>query len=332
MSERARTRELDPIAVVEAAYQLDSSEEDWLHALAQAAKLDAGLGVSAYVNDESVLPSPDILKRWGTPAGFADAQQELMASLSPDLIHRLHREAPSVTTVNELMGTGFGGSVSALGVGDAVMIFAYDGLGRCVGFTSLRERITHPTAYERRLWARLTVHVAAGLRLRSLSPQPTLESDDVEAVLAPDGRCLDARGRATRQSARDVLRDTARGIDRARTHAGRRSPEEALELWQGLTAGRWSLVDHFDSDGRRFVIARRNDPQLTDPRAISLRERQVATFAAVGRPNKLIAYALGISAAAVSAHLRRALRKLGLASTAELRSTYFSMPERDATG
>jgi DNA-binding CsgD family transcriptional regulator len=331
MTDRGRTRALDPIAVVETAYQLESSEEDWLRALSDAAQLDTGLGTSAHVHDEKVPPNPDGLKRWGTPAGYAEGQQQLMASMPPDLIVRMHREAPSVTSVTELMGTSFGGPVNALGIGDALMVFAYDGMGRCAVFNGLREGALRPTAYERRLWARLTVHIAAGLRLRGLLQRPTLESDDVEAVLEPDGRCLDARGQASRQSARDVLRDTARRIDRARAHAGRQAPEEALELWQGLTAGRWSLVDHIDSDGRRFVIARRNDPQPADPRALSLRERQVATFAAVGRPNKLIAYALGISPAAVSTHLRQALRKLGLSSTAELRANYFSLREPDAT-
>jgi hypothetical protein len=55
----------------------------------------------------------------------------------------------------------------------------------------------------------------------------------------------------------------AKAIDRARSRA-RSNEDEALELWQGLVAGRWSLVEQFDSDGRRFLVARKNDPVVAE--------------------------------------------------------------------
>jgi len=40
----------------------------------------------------------------------------------------------------------------------------------------------------------------------------------------------------------------------ARGALRKRDPEEALRLWQGLIRGRWTLIDWFDTDGRRFVL------------------------------------------------------------------------------
>jgi FixJ family two-component response regulator len=88
----------------------------------------------------------------------------------------------------------------------------------------------------------------------------------------------------------------------------RSNENEPLDLWQGLVAGRWSLVEQFDSDGRRFMVARRNDPQVTDPRALNMRERQVLAYVAIGHPAKLIGYALGVSPSSVSMTRRTAMR------------------------
>ena len=109
--------------------------------------------------------------------------------------------------------------------------------------------------------------------------------------------------------------------ERARTKQ-RHDPDGALTLWEGLVAGRWSLVDRFESDGKRFVVAHRNDPDVGDPRGLSRRERQVAEDLGLGRSVKEIAYLLGISASAVSNAVARALAKLGLAGRAELASFF----------
>jgi DNA-binding CsgD family transcriptional regulator len=85
-----------------------------------------------------------------------------------------------------------------------------------------------------------------------------------------------------------------------------------------LIRGRWSLVDRFDSDRRRFVVAVRNDLHFPDPRGLSMRERQVAGYAGLGRSAKETAYLLGASAASVENSLRRAQAKLRLYSRAEL--------------
>jgi DNA-binding CsgD family transcriptional regulator len=119
-------------------------------------------------------------------------------------------------------------------------------------------------------------------------------------------------------SARAALRAAAVSVDRARGSLRHRDPEGAVAAWRGLVAGRWSLVDRFDRDGRRYLIAHKNDPDTMDPRGLTPRERQVAGFAALGQSDKVIAYELGISPSTVSVLLSRAAQKLGVQSRAEL--------------
>jgi DNA-binding NarL/FixJ family response regulator len=73
-------------------------------------------------------------------------------------------------------------------------------------------------------------------------------------------------------------------------------------------------VDHFDSDGRRFLLARKNDPNSPGPEALPLRQRQVLFYVAAGWTNAEVGYALGLSEATIATHLRRALAALGLRS------------------
>jgi len=94
-----------------------------------------------------------------------------------------------------------------------------------------------------------------------------------------------------------------------------RAAETPCEMWSALIEGRLTLVDWFDDDGRRFVVARRNERAAS---RLSHVERTVVTSVATGRAQKVVAYELGLSAAAVSDALSRAIEKLGLSCVAEL--------------
>ncbi len=92
------------------------------------------------------------------------------------------------------------------------------------------------------------------------------------------------------------------------------APPCELDAWSALLEGRLTLVDWFDEDGRRFVVARRN----ATPIRISVVERTVVQWVATGRPQKVVAFELGMSPAAVSDALARAIHKLGLSCAEEL--------------
>lgn len=110
----------------------------------------------------------------------------------------------------------------------------------------------------------------------------------------------------------ETIREAATAVGTARGSLRDDDPDRALELWQGLVSGRWSMVDHFDSDGRRYLVARRNQPAGLPLPGLSARERQVLAYMAMGRSNKHTAYALGIAPSTVSDHLQSGLAKLGI--------------------
>jgi DNA-binding CsgD family transcriptional regulator len=126
-------------------------------------------------------------------------------------------------------------------------------------------------------------------------------TDHAEAVLSPGGRVELAVGAAEPGAAREALQDALVRIEAARS---RRS--DARD-----SAGRWSVVDHFERDGKRYYLAHKNDPELAPDLALTERERQVLGYAELGHSDKLIAYSLGLSRSTVATLSARARRKLG---------------------
>jgi DNA-binding NarL/FixJ family response regulator len=98
-------------------------------------------------------------------------------------------------------------------------------------------------------------------------------------------------------------------------NSGSRAPESPIEIWTALIDGRLTLVDWYDADGRRFIVTRRNECVA---QCLSHVERTVINSVAVGRAQKVVACELGLSAAAVSDALSRAIEKLGLSCVTEL--------------
>lgn len=316
---------LDPIAVVESAYRLDEPSA-WLNAMAQAARLDLdyGYGAQACVFHWATPNArPSMVAVAGTPPGMADYLRRINDH-GPDEkpAQLLLKGPPRLYSFREL-ATPYGledfflphplGDLPPFRDWGSVMITEP---GITLLFGGMSAEPLSITAESRRRWSRLAVHVAAAFRLvMRLGGAPV---GRVDAVLEPDGRCAHAEGDARARSARDALRSAARRIDRARGPLRRRDGTSALELWRGLVDGRWSLVDRFESDGRRYVVALRNDRRLDDPRALTPRQRQVAHLVASGYSNKDIAYDLGLSSSVVSTHVAAVLRRLGFRRREEL--------------
>lgn len=173
-----------------------------------------------------------------------------------------------------------------------------------------------PPPRSRQLLAGAASHLASAVRLRRLLPQCGARTEDslTEAVLDPAGRVLHATSVARGRAARGHLVEAVRTMDRARGSLRWKSPEEALALWGALIDGRWSLVDHVDVDGRRYVLARRNPPDHWDPRALSSRERAVLALALDGRSNKAIGFDTRLAPSTIAGLLRSCQAKLGVGS------------------
>lgn len=89
-------------------------------------------------------------------------------------------------------------------------------------------------------------------------------------------------------------------------------------IWKAMVAGRWTLVDQFESDGRRYVVAKVNSPASGAISKLSERESQVVALASLGRSNKVIAYELGLAEGTVATLLTRSRKKLGAATFDDL--------------
>jgi DNA-binding CsgD family transcriptional regulator len=127
--------------------------------------------------------------------------------------------------------------------------------------------------------------------------------------LTPDPLAIVGAPAAT-GAGRAALQDAMVRIDAA--HEERREEASpAVDLWSSLVSGRWSLIEHFERDGRHYFLAHRNDPEVAKLRALTSAEMQVWCCAAMGQSNERIAYALGISVATVAGRLRHVRRKLG---------------------
>jgi DNA-binding CsgD family transcriptional regulator len=205
---------------------------------------------------------------------------------------------------------------------DSLGLRANSGPREGVFFVSPLPTVGVPPARQTMLLSRLASHVGSGLRLRRRLAEAANARglDDAEAILTPSGKLEHAAAPAQSKDARAALAAATRSVDRARGRLRRADPEAAVALWRALVAGQWSLVDHFDHDGRRFVVAHRN--QMLDAgarlRALSDRERQASLLVALGHSNKLIAYDLGVSVSTVSTLLARAAVKLGCSSRTSL--------------
>jgi DNA-binding CsgD family transcriptional regulator len=149
-----------------------------------------------------------------------------------------------------------------------------------------------------------------------LLAEPPLDEDSSGLVRLVRPTPVQAAPQAPPHSER--LRAAARQLDRSREALDEAAADKAFGLWEGLVQGRWKLVDWFDSDGRRFIIAKLNTPTRGCPRGLTTRERQVALCAALGESSKLTGYRLGISPSRVSALLKAAMRKLGVRTKVQL--------------
>jgi len=302
------------IALVETAYRSARAEPAmWLERVLEAAApaLDLGRGVFAYEFDtrkphHAWLERPIVL---GADASLGEHVLGAFHEAPRSLSELIHRRAGAVTILSELLGTrtaieAIGEHARATMLGDMYGVNASDPSGRGVYLCApANERITRDAAHVE-LWSRVAAHLAAAARLRSV-----LGRVEPSAILTPEGRVLhadrDARTRASE------LQRAARGVDRARLRDNRDDPA-ALNAWRALVEGRWSLIEDIERDGKRFLLAYRNPPDVVDPRRLTQIERAVAGYVAMGHSNKLIAYELGIAVGTVAGHLHRVLEKFGL--------------------
>lgn len=315
------------IDVTERAYDLSDPDGPWIEKLLSAALpiVDDRLGVAGvtYARRHGAVEVTGIHVASGSD-DFAARKMRLMMEMPPAMQDAVTRPG-AVGTLSEFTA-GIAGATALFQrhmapMADALGITAVDPDGQGLILIAGRRALGGLTNSTRYRFQQIAVHFAAGHRLRrALSHEAVSDLPfGGEALLDPlNWKLAEARGDLRTKSAGDRLREAAVLVDRARGRLRRSDPDQAMEIWRGLVDGRWSLVDWFDSDGRRFVIARPNAPTVDDPRGLTLRERQVVTYAALGESSKLISYRLGLAKSTVSGLLSSAKRKLGVRNQSQL--------------
>jgi DNA-binding CsgD family transcriptional regulator len=330
------------ISLIEANYDLEAQYSDWLDNLVEvgATTFDQGCGFS--LDEFEVLPCKDgaelkvyAFRSSALPPDYSHRFREAVGGLPPRLIVDVHPPgfAGTWTEVTREYPEESRTALEIMGYPDLLGLLATDPKGVGIRIVAPLPEARTMSPRERTRWKMLGAHIAAAYRLRRALEQakaveivPNGHVARAEAILDTKSfRFVQAAGRGEEESARELLRRAARRADTARSVLKKEDPSKALETWQALVCGRWSLVDWFDTDGRRFILALPNPPSVWDPRGLNEQESQVVAFAALGESNKLIAYRLGLSQSRVSALLRAAMQKLCVKSRAQLTRRLMTM-------
>lgn len=325
-----RTRFKDWISVIEAGYDITGTEQQWLEKLRDKSEPLWGRGMWPSVMTYRYSPTAVDIEHCATNGHRKLVQWVKKSTKQPqEALDLMYRNSITVGSLSEsvvsrlpelkhvVRKTSFGV------MSDALAVKALSGNGCGVLLFTCFFGSTCATRNELTRWPLVASHLGAGLRLRRFVKKMSLDELDhsgnpIEAVLDPSGKIQHLAERASNDNTCNQLRNAALIVENIRNGKSRDDPEKTLPLWQGLIDGRWSLVDRFDSDGKRFIVAVRNEPDHLDPRGLTARERQVAEYVGIGFGNKAIAYTLGITPTAVSNNIARVLCKLGLQRRVEL--------------
>jgi DNA-binding CsgD family transcriptional regulator len=324
----------DYLSIVEAAYALRTDEKTWLQGITDAAApvVDDGFGVCANTFDASD-PSNVAFGAGATAGGMT--REELLAgqrastSAPVPVVRKYFCEGPSISFVSARADIKSRRSKakakaaeSTPGAPDIMSVRAKNPFGQGV---LVCVPITRAGRFGPRVRSRLgmvAAHLAAALRLRMLGVQPIEQS---EAIFSSAGKAEHLSSDLTKLP-RSALERGVEGFLEAR-RLQRAEPDQAIELWSALVGGKWSVFDQFDRDGRRFIVARRNELALADPRMLTTAERMILLYASWGHSLKLISYEVGLSQSSVFAQLKLAMRKLGLRRRSELLGLFEPSPK-----
>jgi DNA-binding NarL/FixJ family response regulator len=316
---RREIRGLSAVDIVETAYRLEGTEAEWLDALLARARpdIDTGCGVYAFTGNEAVpnFKASPVFVQHDLDAGFLGRLAQLNSEVPQDLADLLRARVVTCGGLVQTLGVdspvvkSFRSIVTKpTGVQDGFSLFAQDAEGGSVDLSAPSRSVLNLAPRVRGIWRRVGLHVASALRLRrKLAAHASVR----DALLDPSGKLQDASTTVAHdKTAQAVLVRAVAAMEEARSSKVRGSPERALALWQGLVAGEWSLVEHWESGDRRYLAAYRNRPEIRDPRALTPTECSTLKYLALGATNKEIEFALGLPAGTVSSSVTSILKKL----------------------
>lgn len=311
----------NPQGVLEHVYNLESGVADWLRAITSALDpfMDGGNGTLGAI------------LRFRGPSAIGDLQHHQ----ADEEIPAFHQFIAGLRAMRAAGGTGFDQLFSERGMGTLrtnvgagptnffLEAFKRDGVSDAAGlivptrdessvlFFTARQRETQPVPIQAKSrWIQLQRHIGAvyDLRTRLAEGSP---AEMHSMWFDTNGRCVD-RGLGDDADVRDRLRDAVRTYEASRSARREAQRVDLQRYWTSVLSGQWVILDRFDSDGRRFIVALPVS-QLGDTiRGLSHREREILDLVGDGLSNKAIAFELGVSTTAISTHVSNIFRKLGI--------------------
>ena len=309
-----------------AAYRLDLEGAEYVQHIVETAAplLDRGFGVFAYTYDARDRERPTMVhcagsKRfdpgWLPPFYAALQAAGLQGPPYPTGFHAWRHIRCARASAIRRMGPILPLFAHMGGSRDTFAMNALDASGQGLWLGAPLPSMRKEQSRRVELFTRVAAHLTAAMRLRR---NAGTSKPRAAAVLSPSGALLHAERDEGVVDAREELRQATLAFDDARTKKMRGDVEETTQGWRPLVGSRWSLLDDFDSDGRRFVLAVENAPPTRPPRKdLSEREHQIMTQAHLGHADKVIAYELGLAPSTVRVLLHRAARKLGASTRRE---------------
>jgi DNA-binding CsgD family transcriptional regulator len=227
---------------------------------------------------------------------------------------------------SQLLGAGGLGSLSA-DRGDSHRIFLREFADQGI-VDAVQMVIPHPTSHSfllftarhhnqrvvpeqaKQRWINLQAHIGAVYDLRQRLRDNSFDEAGV-VWFDTSGNCV-AEGPAVYDDIRERLRDAVLAREAARKADTVSKRVDLERYWANVISGRWAILDHFDTDGKRFVIALPVSKYGNRLRGMSNRELETLRMLGEGMSNKAIAAALFVSESAISTHLGNVYQKLGI--------------------
>jgi DNA-binding NarL/FixJ family response regulator len=315
----------DVLGILEAAYSIDVSDEQWLADIADAALpiFDDGFGLSAFRFRSGAEPFEVIQQHRGSlPEVLQHIYGSLFLAAAQGLFQRASLLGPVVVasqllSVRDDANQELIRAFDAVGIRDSLLITAAEPSGLGCGFHVGRSRIEHPSPSQVRRWERIAAHIATAVRLRHRLKLASESGSAGGVLLEPNGR-LHHTSEPVAGEDREELRRAVLSVEASRSAMRSKNLDQSLARWPTLTAGRWSLADQVERDGRRFIVAVENAPHVPGTTLLTNRERAMVNCAQRGLSNTQIAHQFGVSLSTVTVLLHRAMTKLGVRTRAEL--------------
>lgn len=305
--------------LVEIAYRFDLSEEDCIDALARqaAGSFDKRNPSAAFATQRNAHGTYELQRLATSAENLASALTQTVEWIPAVTQERMSLGPPIFATSSQVFGPAqMKELMTATGVPEFAGLICPTGRGVLVLGSGKSEPL-QPTERDQRKWLPVAAHVSSAWRLRTALQAGT----SAEVAFSPTGKLIDERSEPMSISVRAMLRMAVLRRERARA-------ANSDELWPDLVAGQWTLVDQFESDGRRVVVAYRNDPLAAPYQALERAEAYALRCALEGDASKAIAMELSVSEATVSRLIARGLQRLGLrhlADAGELRAMSMSV-------